>query len=485
MQEKESLLQSTLTSPEVKLIDAVARPAETAGADAAGASVVTPAIRPSESLYGWIFLIGLAAIVGVIDPVIIDLHARLEVSLGLLAAGAALIALRGAWQRPWMRWAGAGLLWLDVGWGIGSQISPLNLAPGYIWGPRGLVLLVALVGWLLFLGLGPWLRYGLLAVAVPSLAVLGLLWLTAPVAARNAALYWPAVDSYGTVYANDVDNGLVWVFDGGGGVRGNLWPRRGKPGQPSPGFQPADMGAELAAAGVVPTPVPGAPSEREFLFCGLAVDPHDQLYTVDPELFEVRRFDHDGQLQASWRLPESFVPARGCLAADDTRVYIGDNHGLIYVFDPTGKLLTKWNQEQLPLGLSIDRAGLLWVLRQTGVAALSFPDGKTVKELRLPAPTGDLQIPYQAILARANGEILVTDVATNQVRRFSADGQPLGVIGSYGGWPGQFGGLGGLAEDRAGRLYVTDFQYHVIQRFNPDGQVSAVWSAPENQAGGE
>ncbi|HMA36807.1 MAG TPA: hypothetical protein VKY74_20295 [Chloroflexia bacterium] len=443
-----------------------------------------PAARPARAALtapGWLFLIGLALVVGVIDPIVIDLHPRLEVSLGLAGAGIGiLVGGRGRWL--WTG-VGAGVLWLDVVAGISTQISPLGTPAGQVWGPRGVLLTVAVAGWILFLAPSAWLQRGALAAALPTLGVLGLLWLTAPPIAHNAALYWPVVDSHGTVYTNDVDSGMIWVFDAQGGLQGNLWPRRGQLGYGGPNIVPAGLGTELALSGARATPTPGGPTEQEFIFCGLAIDPQDRLYVVDPGLFTVRGFDPDGQLRVSWRLPPTYIPSRGCLAADRDHVYVGDNHGIIYVYDHAGTLQKQWTQDLVSLGLSIDRQGRLWVLHQSSVEADAYPKGNAVLSWQLPAPVGDLQVPYQAILVRANGEILVTDVGANVIRRYTPDGHALPILGAAGGWPGQFGGLGGLAEDGQGRLYVTDFLYRVLQRFAPDGQVTAVWSAPEEPNG--
>jgi sugar lactone lactonase YvrE len=58
------------------------------------------------------------------------------------------------------------------------------------------------------------------------------------------------------------------------------------------------------------------------------------------------------------------------------------------------------------------------------------------------------------------------------------------MVGEPGVWPGQFQGLGGLAQDAQGRIYVADWLSRVIQRFTPDGEIDALWWAarpfPEN-----
>jgi hypothetical protein len=121
-------------------------------------------------------------------------------------------------------------------------------------------------------------------------------------------------------------------------------------------------------------------------------------------------------------------------------------------------------------------------LHESSVEFLEFPGGVSNQVLPLPPPSGALEVPYQAVLARANGEVLVTDLNTNQIRRFGPTGTPLPPLGSSGGMPGNFAGLAGVAEDRQGRVYAVDYLYRVIERFGSDGQVDAVWAVPVDQA---
>ncbi len=451
---------------------------------AAPAAPAAPAVEP---LYGWVFLTGLAAIIAVVDPIVVDLQPRLWLSAALVVAGAALIAL-GQWRgQILVRWAGIAVLWAVVIAGIATQISPLAQVPGQVWGPRGLLICIAVLGWTFFLSLPPWLRNGVVAVAIPTIALFAILWATAPPYSRNALVYWLAADSHGTLYANDVDNGAIWVFQNGGAI-GKLWPRRGTVGQPGPGFVPVGAGSEittLSGLGPQPTPSPNGISEHEFLFCGLAVDPQDHLYVADPEYYVMRVFAPNGQLTATWPLPRSFIPGRGCLAADQDHVYLGDNHAIIYVYDHAGRLQQEWDRDDLPIGMSSAGNGRLLVLQQKAVVTLSYPSGQEVNCFALPAPQGDLQIPYQAILGLPDGGVIVTDVSANLVRPYGPDHQPLPTFGGHGGWPGQFAGPAGLAADAEGNIYVSDFISHVIQRFTPNGAVTAVWASPEDEPGAE
>jgi streptogramin lyase len=448
-----------------------------------------PAPRPaapddgaSRRLYAWLFLAGLAILFALIDPIVISVQPEPLVSLALVAGGLVLLGVGLFRHLRAATWAGALVLWGSIVAGVTTQIAPLATAPGVLWGPRGLLLVVALLGWLFFFGLPGWLWRGVLAAALPTFAALALIGSSAPPRALRAALYWIVVDAHGTVYANDNDSGVVWVFDSNGGVRGMLWPRLAPdPGTPGPGILPAVADVEIQNA-AHPTPTPGGPQRNEFLFCGMALDSADNFYLADTELARILRFDSDGQIRATWPLPDNYIPARGCLAADDTHVYLSDRRSIIYVYDLSGQLQTKWELPDVSQGLSATPDGGLLTLHASSVEFLEFPSGASVRHITLPTPSGALEVPYQAVLARRNGEVLVTDLNPNQIRRYGPDGTSLPAWGSSGGMPGNFAGLAGLAEDRQGRVYAVDYLYRVIERFRPDGQVDAIWTVPVDQA---
>lgn len=131
-----------------------------------------------------------------------------------------------------------------------------------------------------------------------------------------------------------------------------------------------------------------------------------------------------------------------------------------------GALQAQWPQAEPLRGFSFNPQGDLLVLRQRSIAVLRSPSGRAAEEWPLPAPTQGLSVPYRTVLGRRNGEILVSDFNTGQVRRFSAAHVELPSVGKLATWPGQFAGPGGwpgelteprgLAEDQQGRLYVSD-----------------------------
>src|SRR4051812_10150228 len=89
------------------------------------APVPAPDAPADEPQYGWLFLVGLAAIVVFIDPLVVDLRPRTDLSIGILIAGAALLGFGQMQGRLAAWWAGAGVLWAGIAAGIASQPAPL------------------------------------------------------------------------------------------------------------------------------------------------------------------------------------------------------------------------------------------------------------------------------------------------------------------------------------------------------------------------
>ncbi|HMA33094.1 MAG TPA: NHL repeat-containing protein [Chloroflexia bacterium] len=441
----------------------------------APAAPAAPPANGDRALYSWVFLFGIAGIVALLDPIVVDLRPHLEISLGSLGLGCGLLALGWTRGSAPARWAGVGVLWSLILAGLATQIAPADALPGPTIAPRAALLLIALICWLLLRDLPRPFWYGLVAVAVPTFAALAWLWLTPPLLARPGNLYWLATDSQGTLYASDADNGLIWVFRGDGSVRGKLRPRLAiDPRTPGPGIQPAGVRNELAPL-VAITPTPGGPGLREFVTCGLAVDPQDRLYMVDILLRRVLRFDSAGRWQASWNLPDTYLPAPGCLAADSRHIYVADDAGHILIYDDQGRPQASWTLPQPARGLAPRDDGRLAVLTPAGIEIRQFPNGTLSDQWSLPAPPSPQEVPYQTILARRNGEILVSDITAHQVLRYARDHTPLPAISGAGGTATQLNNPGGLAEDPAGRLYVVDVFLRVIRRFDADGQPSGIW----------
>jgi hypothetical protein len=437
-----------------------------------------------------------ATILAFITPVHIQFQPRLVESV--VAAGlVVLIVLIATLRRNMpLLFAGVGALFLIAGAGVVTQPSVLTVPVVAIWPLRmSLVLLIALP-WAFLMRPPQLLRRALVAIVVPSFLAI-LLWggpatgaillgWRVPLPQRSFSPFWIAAGGGGTVYATDARGGLVWVFDESGNPKGTIRPSNAPAVlTPGPGIIPVGIEEEinLSGMGLVPTPTPrsaigtlGFPPSY-FEFCGIAADLMDNLYAVDivdPGGYKLLRFDHDGMITARWTVPEGYEPSNNCLAADRDHVYLSDRTGKIYVLDYNGREQKTLDLRTMPLAISAIGDDKLTVITPNLLTHFTVSSGAVIT-VSLPAPQDKLQTP---MLVRRNGETLVTNHETREIVRINGTtGKVLGIIGGPGFLPGQFGDIGGLAEDGQGRLYVTDYQHRVIQRFTPDDRIDAVWWA--------
>ena len=132
----------------------------------------------------------------------------------------------------------------------------------------------------------------------------------------NFTPYWLAIDSHDTLYATDASGDLIWVFDSSGSPQGTIRASHAPAvGTPGPGILPNGLVEEMNLANVSlvpsPTPVGGASATLIFDFCGIAVDPQDNLYTVDtidPTGPKIIRFDKDGMINQRIPVPRWIRP---------------------------------------------------------------------------------------------------------------------------------------------------------------------------------
>ena len=454
-----------------------------------------------------IFLTGAALILAWIDP--IYLHFRAYHVETLVAIGVELALVWFAALRRDMRllYVGAGLVFVTIAVQATTQPSPLSIPVLAIW-PLRIVLVILVVGSWAFLMRPPsWLGRAVGAFLVSTVAAV-LFWggpatgaalfgWNIPLPVVNFSPYWLAVDSHNTIYASDGYAGVIWVFDEGGTPKGTIRPARApQPPTPGPGILPVGIEEELRLANVSllpsPTPLAGVSSlgiPGAFDFCGLAVDRNDNLYTVDtldPTGYKMLRFDREGNIMARWDTPEGYGPTRGCVAVDSERIYLASRFGKIYVYDYDGNLQREVKVSYQPFGVYPDGKGNLLSLGPNVFNRID-PGSGSVMTHTLPLPEQGLQIPYQAMLVTREGDLLVSDLGNNRVFKINPQLDAItGKIGEPGVWPGEFQGLGGLAQDAQGRIYVADWQSRVIQRFTPDGEIDALWwaarSFPENAA---
>jgi len=428
-------------------------------------------------------------------------HASETISASLL--GSALV-VGGILRRSRQLFGGGSLLLLVVvSLCVWTQPAQLQQSIRTIWPLRVAIPLVLSLVWAFLLNPPSWLRHALIAVAVPTCILLLSVSQTAaiPLASGagqgvnpNFAPNWLAIDHQGTLYAGSATGNAILVFDATGRAQGTIWPAQSPAlGTPGPGIIPAGGGTIIAAlnALTLPTPISNrsfhdADTDSSlFWFYGLAIDAQDRLYMVDRHISgnaSLMQLDRSGNLSARWSLPSNFTAALGCLTTDTNHVYLSAGAGQVLVFDYNGAVLKTLKLPYPPAGITATGENQLVTLGQNFLNRIDVDSGATIT-MTLPAPDGVLQTPYQTVAVTKDGRILVGDRGRKQVLVLDPqNGQVVQTIGNPGPWPGQFAGLGGLAADAAGRIYIADDQQRVIQRFTSSGAIDAVWWAHDAAA---
>lgn len=193
---------------------------------------------------------------------------------------------------------------------------------------------------------------------------------------------------------------------------------------------------------------------------GIAVDSQSNVYIVDGPNHRVQKFDTNGKLLTMWgsygngdgqfmfRIPRGHF---GDIAVDGQgNVYVTDANQRVQKFDGDGRFLTKWGSPG----------------------------------------TGDGQFSlFMYIATDKQGNVYIADGGNNRVQKFDSNGKFLMKWGSMGSGEGQFGtspedgGVGGIASDSQGNVYVVDPVNHRIEKFDTNGHFLLQWGSPGSEVG--
>jgi sugar lactone lactonase YvrE len=162
----------------------------------------------------------------------------------------------------------------------------------------------------------------------------------------------------------------------------------------------------------------------------------------------------------------------------------------ILKFDENGNLVKSFGAGMfvLPHGLSVDRAGNVWVTDGVGKDGMGHqvfkfsPDGKLLLTLGKKGVAGTGPDEFNspsAVLVAPNGDIFVADGHggnTNaRIVKFDPGGKFIKTWGQKGTAPGEFDGPHTLAMDTRGRLFVGDRGNNRIQIFDQEGNFIDQW----------
>ena len=154
--------------------------------------------------------------------------------------------------------------------------------------------------------------------------------------------------------------------------------------------------------------------------------------------------------------------------------------------DPSGKLLASWGAGMMdfPHGFAMDVQGNVWASDQRTQQVFKWsPDGELLMTIGEAGVAGDppklLSEPTDVAIG-PNGDIFVREGhsfsrSANRVSKFAPDGSFIMSWGRTGSGPGEFNVPHTLALDSQGRVFVGDRGNNRIQIFDQEGNLLDVW----------
>lgn len=180
--------------------------------------------------------------------------------------------------------------------------------------------------------------------------------------------------------------------------------------------------------------------------------------------------------------PGQFIEPSSIELDSDGVVIVAGHEDRVQRFTADGTLLAIFGEAgsgdgefNHPHGLALDRArgDLLYVGDQENHRLQVFTkEGAFVRQF------GDAQFQHihDVGIDGQSGDLLIGDLETHLLRKFSPTGELLAIFGGPGSGPGQFNGLWGVSTDSSGNVYVADTNNRRIQKLDRDGAFVAEWS---------
>ncbi|MDQ2629829.1 MAG: 6-bladed beta-propeller [Actinomycetota bacterium] len=215
----------------------------------------------------------------------------------------------------------------------------------------------------------------------------------------------------------------------------------------------------------------------------IAVDRDGNLLVTDSNNNRVQKFSPEGQFISKFGAGGTgngqFSSPEGIATDFDGNVWVADSgNGRIQKFDENGEFLgvvsskgTEPGQLNKPVGIDVDPEGRLWVADfQNNRVSVFEDDGDFVGDFgTLGTGPGQFNGP-SGIEIDSHDNVWVVDQGNSRIQRFDLDGLYVGQFGSKGGGEGQFSfpttpAPAGIASDRSGRIWVSDYSNHRVQEW--------------------
>jgi streptogramin lyase len=205
----------------------------------------------------------------------------------------------------------------------------------------------------------------------------------------------------------------------------------------------------------------------------VAVDADGNVYAVDRNTDNVRKFTNDLQLIQSWTMPGNAIPY--AIAVDDGYVYVGDGlQERIVKFTTSGVFVTQWGsygngngQFSLPAGIAFGPDHSVYVADNENHRIQKFTSsGDYLLQWEDYDLGNGVQFSPKGICTDPAGSVYVTDWAIGQIIAFTSQGQ---FIRKW-GWL-TLGHPEDIDIDANGDFYIADMFYHHISKWNAAGEL--------------
>ena len=257
---------------------------------------------------------------------------------------------------------------------------------------------------------------------------------------------------------------------------------------------------DIASLGVVAAPklLMKIDSDANVQFknpAGIAVDSADNIYVLDSENFQIKKFSPSGRLILFWGLYGSensqFKNPSG-IFADKKYVYVADTgNARIQKFDQNGNFIHKWGSFgdlpgmfQTPVALAASNDGNLYVSDSGSNKIQIFDsDGQYKDQIQSPVTAEAKFSASNSIVFDSKNNFYIAVSNDNRILQYSASGDFTKSFGSSGEDEEQFNNPSAIAIDSKGNLYVADSNNYRMQKFDSQGKFLASWGSLGTGAG--
>jgi tripartite motif-containing protein 71 len=208
----------------------------------------------------------------------------------------------------------------------------------------------------------------------------------------------------------------------------------------------------------------------------IAVDVKGNIYVIDEGNHRVQKFDSSGKFLMKWggqgKGNGLFSSPRGIAVDNSGNIYIVDRDA-VQKFTSEGEFLARWEKGGGGSAIALDSHSDVYVTSQSNQSVSKFDHSGNLISVWGSAGSGDGRFMQpKSVATDQSGYIIVADVMTNHIQRFTSEGQFVCKWGRN-----TYFGVYDIAIDESGNLFVACVGSDEIQKFDPDGKLICRWGS--------